>query len=124
MKRKEQIAKKIQGVIQEIVDDHDRPILNMSVAISARLGFNYTYLSNVFSCVKNITIEHYFINCKIDKAKRLLKDKDISIQDIAQRLHYCSKAHFSSQFKTVTGQCPSEYRKQCLMPAMTDHSVP
>ncbi len=112
MKRKEEIVEKIQDLIHEIVDYTERPLLNLSVHITRELGLNYTYLSNTFSEVTNITIERFYIQTKIEKAKLMLRESDMDIQEVAHHLHYCSKAHFSSQFKFVTGINPSEYRRK------------
>ncbi|RYD82400.1 MAG: AraC family transcriptional regulator, partial [Sphingobacteriales bacterium] len=81
------------------------------VLIADKMEHNYTYLSNIFSEVYNNTIEQFIIQCKIAKAKKMLKTPSISIRQIAATLRYSSAAHFSYQFKSITGITPTEYRK-------------
>lgn len=52
----------------------------------------------------------YLIEVRITKSKALLKRKDISITEIAQRCGFGSSAHFASCFKRLTNKTPSEYR--------------
>ncbi|CAN5719761.1 hypothetical protein BH10BAC3_BH10BAC3_19560 [soil metagenome] len=50
----------------------EMPDVNYSVYISENLHHEYTYLSNTFSEVKGITIQHFIIMHKIEKVKELL----------------------------------------------------
>lgn len=85
--------------------------VKISEHLSERLFHDYTYLSNLFSSVEGVTIEQYFIHQKIEKAKELLVYDELTLTEIAYRLGYSSVAHLSRQFKKVTGQTPSEFRK-------------
>ena len=78
--------------------------------LSDKLLKDYSYLSNLFSEVEGQTIEHYFIQLKIEKAKELLVYDEITIGEIAWRLGYSSVAHLSRQFKQVTGFTPSHFK--------------
>ena len=55
------------------------PKTNYSDYISEKLNYDYTYLSNVFSSVKGITIQHFIIVNKIEKAKELLLNDDLNV---------------------------------------------
>ena len=85
--------------------------VKISDYLSERLFHDYTYLSNLFSSVEGVTIEQYFINQKVEKAKELLVYDELTLTEIAFRLGYSSVAHLSRQFKKVTGQTPSEFKK-------------
>ena len=87
------------------------PKQNFSDYISEKLGYDYTYLANTFSEVKGITIQHYIINHKIEKAKELLLYDELNLTEIAYKLNYSSVAHLSNQFKKVTGLSPSFYKQ-------------
>ena len=76
-----------------------------------RLGYGYGYLANLFSEVTGITIEQYIIAHKIERAKELILYNELSLTQIAFKLHYSSVAHLSNQFKKVTGLTPTYFRK-------------
>lgn len=106
------LVDKIKNVIIEMIHYSDEvPKVNYSDFISEKLDYDYTYLSNLFSEVKGITIQHFIINHKIERAKELILYDELDLTEIAYRLHYSSVAHLSNQFKKVTGQSPSFYKK-------------
>lgn len=106
------LIEKIKNVIIEMIHYADElPKTNFSTHISEKLGHDYTYLANLFSEVTGLTIEHYIIAHKIERAKELLLYDDLNITEISYRLKYSSVAHLSSQFKKVTGLTPSYFRE-------------
>ena len=110
--KKSILIEKIKNVIIEMVHYADElPKQNFSDYISEKLGYDYTYLANTFSEVKGITIQHYIINHKIEKAKALLLYDELNLTEIAYKLNYSSVAHLSNQFKKVTGLSPSFYKQ-------------
>ena len=110
--KKSILIEKIKGVIVEMIHHSEvLPKVNFSDYLSEKLGYDYTYLSNVFSEVKGITIQHYIIMHKIEKVKELLLYDELNLTEISYRLHYSSVAHLSSQFKKTTGLSPSFYKQ-------------
>lgn len=106
------IIERIKGVINEMIHYSDEiPKVNYSDYISEKLGYDYTYLSNIFSEVKGITIQQFIIMHKIEKVKELLLYDELSLTEISYRMHYSSVAHLSNQFKKVTGLSPSYYKQ-------------
>ena len=89
---------------------NELPKTNYSDYISKKLLHDYTYLSNVFSEVENITIEHFIIAHKIEKVKELLLYEEYNITEIARMLNYSNIAHLSNQFKKVTGFTPTFFK--------------
>ncbi|HKC67978.1 MAG TPA: AraC family transcriptional regulator [Bacteroidia bacterium] len=106
------LIEKIKNVITEMVHHTDElPKTNYSDFISEKLQYDYTYLSNVFSEVKGITIQQFIIIHKIERAKELLLYDELNLTEISYKLHYSSVAHLSNQFKKVTGLTPSHYKQ-------------
>jgi AraC-like DNA-binding protein len=99
------------AIIEMIHYTEETPKLNYSGYLSEKLGYDYTYLSNTFSEVNGITIQHYIIKHKIEKVKELLLYDELNLTEIAHKLHYSSPSHLSNQFKKVTGLTPSFYKK-------------
>jgi AraC-like DNA-binding protein len=110
--KKSILIEKIKNVITEMIHDSDElPKTNYSDYISKKLDHDYTYLSNVFSEVKGITIQQFIIIHKIEKVKELLLYDELNLTEISYKLHYSSVSHLSKQFKKVTGLSPSFYRQ-------------
>ena len=110
--KKSILIEKIKNVITEMIHYSDEiPKDNYSDYISSKLGYNYNYLANIFSEVKGITIQQYIIIHKIERVKELILYDELSLSEIAYKLHYSSPAHLSNQFKKVTGLTPSFYKK-------------
>lgn len=103
---------KIKNVIIEMVHYADElPNTNYSEYLSEKLGYDYTYLSNMFSEVKGITIQQFIILHKIEKVKELLLYDELTLTEISYKLQYSSVAHLSNQFKKITGLSPSFYKQ-------------
>lgn len=105
------LVEKIKTIIIEMVHYTDEQIkINLSDYLSEKLHHNYTYLSNLFSEVKGTTIEKYYLHHKIEKVKELLVYEELTLTEIAYKLHYSSVAHLSNQFKKLTGLTPSHFK--------------
>jgi AraC-like DNA-binding protein len=110
--KKNILIEKIKNVITEMIHySEELPKVNYSDYISEKLKYDYTYLSNIFSEVKGITIQQFIIINKIEKVKELLLYDQLNLTEIAYKLHYSSVAHLSNQFKKITGLSPSFYKK-------------
>jgi AraC family transcriptional regulator len=85
--------------------------LKLSHYISSQVNHEYTYLSSLFSSVEGRTIENYFIEQRIEKAKELLIYGQLTLSQIAFDLEYSSTAHLSTQFKKITGLTPTYFKE-------------
>lgn len=106
------LIERIKNLITEMIHYSDElPDTNYSDYISQKIGHDYTYLSNIFSEVKGITIQQFIIMHKIERVKELLLYDELNLTEISYKLHYSSVAHLSNQFKKITGLSPSFYKK-------------
>lgn len=92
------------------VSDKERKI-KLSLYLSNNVHHEYTYLSSLFSAVEGRTIENYFIEQRIEKAKELLIYDQLTLSEIAFELEYSSAAHLSNQFKKITGLTPTYFKE-------------
>lgn len=53
----------------------------------------------------------FYNRCKIDRAKQLIREKEVNFTEIADRLGYNTVQYFSLRFKQSTGMTPSQYAK-------------
>lgn len=111
--RKASLVNQIKTAIIRYIHCEDTEEVNrkLSVLLSEKLGVDYNYLSSLFSSVEGLTIEKYVILQRIERAKELLAYNELSLNEIAFRLHYSSVQHLSQQFKKVTGITPSQYKQ-------------
>lgn len=118
----ELIVQKIKHVVYEIVHYSSEPLLEkFSVYLSSRLNYSYTYLANIFKKLNGIPIEHFLITEKIRKVKMMLITEQLTLSEIAYKMHYSSVAHLSTQFKKVTGIRASDFK---LMRIDTSNQMP
>jgi AraC-like DNA-binding protein len=110
-KRSILIERIINAIIELVHNTNDMVNINHSDYISEKLKMDYTYLSNIFSEVKGITIQQYIITHKIEKVKELIMYGELNLSEIAYQLHYSSVAHLSNQFKKITGLTPSHFKQ-------------
>jgi AraC family transcriptional regulator len=93
-------------------DVEDREMkLNISAYLSEHLNYEYTHLSSSFSAAEGRTIENFFIEQRIKRAKELLDCGQMTLSEIAFELEYSSTAYFSTQFKKITGFTPSYFKE-------------
>jgi YesN/AraC family two-component response regulator len=110
--KKSILVEKIKTLIIELVHYNEEQIkVNLSDYLSEKLNYNYTYLANLFSEVKGTTIEQFYLAHKIEKVKELLVYDELSLTEIAWKLHYSNVAHLSNQFKKMTGLTPTHFKK-------------
>jgi len=105
------LVEKIKSSIIELVHYTEEQIkVNLSDYLSEKLNYNYTYLSNIFTEVKGISIEKFYLTHKIERVKELIVYDELNISEIAYRMNYSSVAHLSNQFKKFTGLTPTHFK--------------
>lgn len=106
------LIERAKNLIFEMIFYSDEiPEVNYSDYISEQLKCNFADLASIFSEVMGVTIQHFIIVNKIEKAKELLIYDDLNLNEISYQLKYSSVAHLSNQFKKITGHSPSFYKE-------------
>jgi AraC-like DNA-binding protein len=104
------IERIISVIIDMVHNSTETNNLNFSDYLSKKLNHHYTYLSNIFSEVKGITIQQFIIIHKVERIKELLMYNELNLTEISYLLNYSSVAHLSNQFKKITGLSPSHFK--------------
>ncbi len=99
------------------------PTENYSAFLERKLGYEYSYLSGLFSAIEGQTVEKYTIALKIEKVKEWLHYDELTLTEMAWRLSYSSVQHLSNQFRQVTGQTPGQFRKAATSARRTLDSI-
>lgn len=111
------LVERIKSLLLEMIHSNEiDPPIKFSVYLSKALNYDYAYLSNIFTEEEGSTIERFYITSRIERIKELIRYEDMSIKEIANRLNYSSLSHLCLQFKKVTGETPSGFRKLCQSP--------
>ncbi|MEG6588277.1 AraC family transcriptional regulator [Paenibacillus barengoltzii] len=79
--------------------------------IADTLYVSQHYLSHLFKKELGDSPVNYLINRRIEEAKRLLRETNAPIHEVAARVGYGNDKYFSMLFKKVTGQSPSTFRE-------------
>ncbi len=71
------------------------------------------YLGKLFTRRMGQNLNAYLNECRIKRAKQLLRGSNRKIYDVCTMVGYSSLKYFYKIFKSVTGMTPSEYRMTC-----------
>ena len=82
----------------------------LSAFISGGMQMSFSHISRIFSQLEGVTIEKYLLLLRMERAKELLIQTELSASEIGDRLGYSSPQSFTTQFGKETGKTPGEYR--------------
>jgi AraC-like DNA-binding protein len=98
-----------KAIVERIYYSDNKNQVNFSVYLAGKLGYSFTYMSNVFAKIQGNNIRSFIIATKIERVKEMLIYDNLTLTEIAYKLDYSSVAHLSNQFKKVNGTGPSKY---------------
>jgi len=92
---------------------HDNPAADWSVSdVAKQVGLSRSHFSILFKKAVGDSFVAYQYKRKLKLAYVLLKETNLTMQDIAERTGLGDSKYFSKWFKRCTGQTPSYYRTQ------------
>jgi len=109
---KSQLIQRIKDTIVEMIYENEKlPSVTISQYLSEKLNFSYGYITNIFTENTYSSIENFIIIQKIERAKKLIIEDQLTLTEVSYKLNYSSVAYLSSQFKKVTGLTPSAFKR-------------
>ena len=75
-------------------------------------GYSEYYITRKFKEETGFFINDYIKFVKMERAKLLLQNTDLSIQEIAVQLGFATRSYFSQAFREVTGLTPTVFRDE------------
>ena len=78
--------------------------------VCAGVHYNKSYVCKQFKQATEQTVMAYFTQLKIERAKRYLRETDMSVTQIAEKLAFDTPNYFSKTFKKITGFTPLQYK--------------
>ncbi len=110
--QKNALVQKTKDTIVDMVYNEDNlPAVKISSYLADKLNHSYGYIANLFSEVTYTSIENFIILQKIERAKHMITNSDLTLTEISHKLNYSSVSHLSNQFKKTTGLSPSVFQK-------------
>lgn len=97
--------------IKKFIEENFQNELSLKI-VAKKFMVSDKYLSSVFKKQTGINIVTYINMVRIENSQKLLKNTDITIQDIAFLSGYTDFSYFARVFKKINGVTPSDYRNQ------------
>ena len=120
----EQITADLIECVEANREKERRPVLNAAEYIKKNYsqkisleemaeqgGFNMNYFSELFKKETGKTFTAYVTEVRMEEAKKLLRDTDLPVYEVAEAVGYKDSKFFSQQFVKNVGIKPMEYRK-------------
>lgn len=97
-------------IIEYVMENYHNTNLNVAM-IAEVLEMNPNYISRVFKNQTGEALSHYINKVRIDKSKELLKEDNLNISYIANKVGFYNSNTFIRAFKRLTGITPGKYRE-------------
>lgn len=78
--------------------------------VSDYVGLSASHFCTLFKQVSDSTFLEYVTQCRIEKAKYILKNTEVKVYQLAPLVGYQDSKYFTQVFKKLTAMTPSEYR--------------
>lgn len=105
------LPEEVVACIREDIDCHYSQPLKVS-GYAKKYFFTQEYLTRLFRQHYQMTIQEYLLKVRMTRAKELLEDPSIKIQEVAARVGYSDNNYFSKAFRNFFGFSPTEYRSR------------
>lgn len=93
----------------DYMDNHFEEELELK-KLAERVGYTDYYLARKFKAEMGISINAYIRRERVRYSEQLLTSTKLTIEEIGERLHFCSRSYFAKAFREETGMTPGEYR--------------
>ena len=103
--------KLLEKALRYIDRQYADPSLSM-LTVAEYVPISVSYLALLFRQYGGASFVSYLTSVRMEKAKKLLLDREVRLYEIADRVGYNSPQYFSATFRKYTGKTPSEFRKR------------
>lgn len=99
----------------QIAIDYIQSHLNSDISLdklSQEVGMSVHHFSRLFKQSLGCSPYQYVLKCRIERAKRLLLQRQLSIAEVAIAVGFSSQSHFTQHFKRLIGATPKQFINQ------------
>ncbi len=98
------------AIVEQYIQEHYGQTLSLDI-LAKKVYLTSHYLSSIFIQEKGIGINKYIKTVRMEKARELLRDTNMKISDISEKVGYSSLSYFCRSFRNEYGVTPEQYRK-------------
>ena len=95
--------------IRQYIDMHYKEDISLQ-SVAEEMNYSDAYFCKLFKQCFDQNFTSYLTGFRVNEAKKLLKDRSISVKDVSMQVGYYDSNYFAKVFKRITGMIPSEYR--------------
>ena len=99
----------VAETIREYIRNNYMKEISMQDA-ARMMNYSDAYFCKLFKQCFDQNFTSYLTGFRVNEAKKLLKDRSISVKDVSMQVGYYDSNYFAKVFKRITGMIPSEYR--------------
>lgn len=101
---------KLQQILDYIQDNLDRDMGLAELAVVVQMSCHH--FGKLFKQSTGLSPHQYVLQCRIERAKTLLSNPELTIADISLSVGFCDQSHFTNVFRRHTSLTPRQYRHQ------------
>lgn len=110
--RKDSVKGSIQRIKAYIESNYHENISLKNIA--GKFYMNPVYLGQLFKKTYGMYFNEFLLHIRVDEAKKLLRQTDLRIYEIAEKVGFNNADYFVTQFEKIENMTPTEYRNKLL----------
>ncbi|MEC0227556.1 helix-turn-helix domain-containing protein [Paenibacillus alba] len=114
LERSDHSVQRLQEIVCMVHDNLDDSSLGVA-QIAERIQMTPQYLSTFFKKHQGQNLLDYITHKRIEQAKQLMENKELTIVQIAKKIGYNNDVVFIRAFKKLEGVTPGKYRETMLL---------
>ncbi len=110
-KKSEEIRSVEVNFVKQIQECALEKVVYTTEELAQKLAMSRSKLNKKINTLTGMSIANYIKHIKMEKAKELLKNTNLQVNEIAYQIGYEEASLFTKVFKKTTGQTPTNYRQ-------------
>lgn len=99
--------------VKDYIESHYRENISLK-QLAAQFYMNPVYLGQLFKKTYDIYFNDYLCQIRVEQSKKLLRQTDMRIYEIAERVGFNNADYFVTKFEKNVGMTPTEYRNKLI----------